>query len=682
MPVRHIVVLLVLACFHAPLASAQPSPPLIDPSAARAIASELSGETAKRNLEQIARHHRIRGSRQFRLAADFIVEQLRSYGIADAHVEEFPADGTQWYGTQRARPAWDAELAELWEVRQDGGRPVRVNRLASFDAMPVTLAQDSESGDVTAPLIDAGAGTRDTDYRGKDVRGKLVLVSSQPEAVAALAIGKHGAAGIVSYAQNQRTAWWGDDETLVRWGHLETFSPHKTFAFMVSLKTARALQARLSSGETVLLQASVKAGQHPGAYSIVTATIPGADPARSREEIAFSCHLDHQRPGANDNASGCVTILEIARTFARLIAEKRLPQPARTLRFIWPPEIEGTTTYLNARPEVAARIKAAIHLDMVGGGPETKAVFHVTRGPASLPSIVNDIAASIGRFVNEQTMEFAARGSSKFPLDAPEGGKEPLEAQLVDFTAGSDHQVYTEGSFRIPAVYLNDWPDRYIHTNGDTAALIDPTKLLRAGFIAGATGWILANLDAAQAPALMQVVRAQAIERAADTVRRQSIAPRGVDLAGFHLSHERALLDSMTRFFPIPPAVRAEADALLSRIEDLVGTPRVDVEMSGDGSVIFRRAADPKGPMSVFGYDYLADKYGADRAATLRIKSARHLWGDGSYEYEVLNLVDGRRTAQQITDAVTAIYGPIALDVVLEYLHALEEIKVLSRVAR
>jgi Zn-dependent M28 family amino/carboxypeptidase len=48
---------------------------------------------------------------------------------------------------------------------------------------------------------------------------------------------------------------------------------------------------------------------------------PVSDPKLKEEEIAFSCHLDHQRPGANDNASGCVTILEVARTLQKLIAE-------------------------------------------------------------------------------------------------------------------------------------------------------------------------------------------------------------------------------------------------------------------------------------------------------------------------------------------------------------------------
>jgi len=75
-----------------------------------------------------------------------------------------------------------------------------------------------------------------------------------------------------------------------------------------------------------------------------------------------------------------VTILEVGRTLQKLISEGKLTRPARTIRFIWPPEIEGTLALLNGKPEFARRIKAAIHMDMVGGGPATKAVFHVTHG--------------------------------------------------------------------------------------------------------------------------------------------------------------------------------------------------------------------------------------------------------------------------------------------------------------
>jgi len=42
-----------------------------------ALAQELSGETAKSNLEFITRFHRMRGSRGFHAAAEHIVKQLR-----------------------------------------------------------------------------------------------------------------------------------------------------------------------------------------------------------------------------------------------------------------------------------------------------------------------------------------------------------------------------------------------------------------------------------------------------------------------------------------------------------------------------------------------------------------------------------------------------------------------------
>jgi len=322
-------------------ATAQTLPFLTEAETA-ALATEISGETAKRNLEGLSREHRMRGSRGFRAAADQVVAELKRYGYGDAHIESFPTDGKIFYGTQRSRPAWNAERGELWELDKDG---VAVQRIASWNAAPITLAQDSWSADVTAELIYVGAGTEDSDYEGKDVKGKIVLTSSQPGAVAAKALPR-GALGIVSYAQNQRTAWYGEDETLIRWGHLDTFATEKTFAFMVSLQEARRLQARLARREQIRLYANVVAGQENGAYDIATATIPGSEPG----EIVFSCHLDHPRPGANDNASGCAAILEAARTLNKLIAAKRLAPPRRTIRFVWPPEIDP-------RPRVPAVVR-------------------------------------------------------------------------------------------------------------------------------------------------------------------------------------------------------------------------------------------------------------------------------------------------------------------------------------
>jgi hypothetical protein len=674
--------MLLLAWLAATGAGASEAPPLLKLPVLSALARETSGESARRHLEYLTRLHRMRGSEEFGAAARHVAEALRNWGLQGVEIESYPADGERFYGTQRSRPAWKADFAELWEM--DGAPPASapVRRVASWEAQPLTLAQDSVSGEAEADLVDVGAGTSEADYAGREVRGRLVLASAQPGAVAPLAVGRHGAAGIVSYAQNQPTAWSGDDDSLVRWGHLEAFAPVRTFAFMVSLRQARTWRERLARGEAVRLRAVVRARREPGAYEIATAVISGQDAALRGQEIAVSCHLDHPRPGANDNASGCAAILEAARTLARLVGEGAIPRPARTVRFVWPPEIEGTMALLAGRPERAARTLAAVHLDMVGGGPETKAVFHVTRGPASLPSFVNDVAEALASFANAETRRFAATGQADFPLVAPEGGREPLRSDLVEFTSGSDHQVYAEGSFRIPAVYMNDWPDRYIHTSRDLPAHIDPTKLKRAAFLAACSAYFLAAMQPADVPGVLEVLRRGALRRAARVLERRSgLAPEeGANLTRFHLAWEAALVDSVERFAPLGAADRAEARRFLAGLGALLGPvpPPPPPAPAGPGTLVYRRNPDVKGPMSVFGYDYLEDRYGSARTAALALPRHEGRWGE-DYAYEALNLVDGRRSVQDVRDALSAINGPVPLPAVAEYLAALAEIGVLRR---
>jgi aminopeptidase YwaD len=655
------------------------APPLLPASEVAALAQELSGEVAKRNLEGIARFHRQRGSQGFHSAAELVAERARTYGLSDVTILQFPADGKIFYGTQRSRPAWDAEFAELWEVKATGdgknqgtGWKPEV-RIGSYEAEPVILAEDSESADVTRDLVDVGEGTKESDYAGKDVAGKLVLAGAQPGAVQDVAVGKFGAAGIVSYAQNQKTAWWGEDENLIRWGHLETFSAHPTFGFMVSLKTARAFRDRLAKGEEIRLHAAVRAGQHAGNYEVVTATIPGSDPKFKDDEIAFSCHLDHQRPGANDNASGCATILEVARTLQKLITEGKLARPARTIRFIWPPEIEGTLALLNGKPEFAQRIKAVVHMDMVGGGPVTKAVFHVTRGPTSLPSFVHDVAWAFGEFVNEQSYQFAAEGHAEYPLVAPEGGKEALLARDTAYTMGSDHDVYQDSSFRIPAIYLNDWPDRYIHTNFDAAANIDPTKLKRAAFIGAASGYYLAGLGEKDLAVLRATLQTGAdIRKAARDIRMSNLPQEVATCADEIEAQEDWRMElELARFL--------HTEVEKGRTEAHPAPCSAEMAHSSDGDLCFRRKGEPRGPLAVFNYDYFADHWQAQHGAEPGLLHYDGLWGEGEeYAYEVLNFVDGVLSAQQVRDRVSLEYGPVPLPLVVEYLRALEKIGVVE----
>ena len=83
--------------------------------------------------------------------------------------------------------------------------------------------------------------------------------------------------------------------------------------------------------------------------------------------------------------------------------------------------------------------------------------------------------------------------------------------------------------------------------------------------------------------------------------------------------------------------------------------------------------------MTAFGYDYFTDHF-AYREKPLGLTIYRGPYGSGGdYTYEVLNLVDGRRTVQEIRDHVSASYGPVPVEMVFEYLHALETIRAIER---
>ncbi|HZI55265.1 MAG TPA: hypothetical protein VFF39_00750, partial [Verrucomicrobiae bacterium] len=100
----------------------------------------------------------------------------------------------------------------------------------------------------------------------------------------------------------------------------------------------------------------------------------------------------------------------------------------------------------------------------------------------------------------------------------------------------------------------------------------------------------------------------------------------------------------------------------------------------GNGLLIFTRNPQPKGPLAVFGYDYFEDHATAAGITTPRLLSYQGLWGAGEeYAYETLNFVDGKSNAQQIRDAVSVEYGPVLLDLIVEYLKALERIGIVSQ---
>jgi hypothetical protein len=100
-----------------------------------------------------------------------------------------------------------------------------------------------------------------------------------------------------------------------------------------------------------------------------------------------------------------------------------------------------------------------------------------------------------------------------------------------------------------------------------------------------------------------------------------------------------------------------------------------------EAALVFRRAKEPKGPLALFEYNYFEDHAKKAGLGEPKLLSYEGLWGGGEeYAYEVLNFVNGKRNAQEIRDAVTTEYGPVPLEMVVEYLKALEKIRIVEQV--
>ena len=672
-----------------------------------AIRDEASGMAPYENLRTLTRLHRVPATPEFEQAAEFMLMRAKEYGLEDAHREQFPIDGKIHYGLMRSHLGWRVEAASLWELKPDH------TLLGDWATDPIRLADYSHSADVDVALIDVGAGPSEADYADKEVRGKIVLADGGLSTVQRMAVIEHGAAGIVSDMPNQTTAWSGLDTTVVRWGHLDAFAP-KGFAFMVSRGTATALREQLKRGRAVMLNAHVKAEVLPDHWTVVTATIPGADPAAG--EVVYSCHLDHQRPGANDNASGCVTILESARLLNTLIRSGKLSRPRRTLRFIWGPEVEGTMAFLSAHPEIRRALRADVHMDMVGGDPcKNKSILHVTETPWSLPSFVTDVGALFAETIREAATVYAEDGSNAEAAvledrnEAP-GTRNEFLADRTPYAEGSDHDDYDSSTIAVPSLYLRDWPDIYIHTDHDTLEQIDATKLRRVALLGAASGYTYAALKAGNADSLLAYFAARAQGRLADGFERaQALAEHtqlepeeawyeARNLLTQMLRREQAELRSFSTYTEGDPekvtefskdleAQNAMLNGWIDRFAEQRGargflTSPPWHEQPGAERIPVR--VGEFGPLTFQNDDVLADRLGSERVSKIKL-----LNGDSDhlsrvqdrgalYAYEIVNFVDGKRSVGEIRDAVAAEYGPISIDVVVDYLKACEEAKIVA----
>jgi aminopeptidase YwaD len=685
--------------------------PLLPYSILDAITDEMSGDLTMQHIQVMSLYHRTEPSREFKQSAEYVQQKLKEYGLADAKIESFPADGKIMYSTFKSRPQWDMEFAELW-LDQPGKE-----RLGSYAETALSIAQYSRSANLKADVIDVGSGTSDSDYAGKSVAGKIVLADGDTNLVHRKAVYEQGALGVIDYRLNLiPTTRQQDLLSLVTQGMIWPLDPEyeqkATFVFMISPRKGRQLHAMLQQGEKVSVHADIKARVGPGEYQVVTATIAGAD--KGEEEFVLSCHLGHPRPGANDNVSGCAAILEIARSLSRAIATRALKRPRRAIRFLFPPENSGTIMYQVAHPEAKSHQVGAMQLDSVGGNPTiTGSILHLFRTPYSMATYMNDVAQNLFQFVSDTNVEkipYRVAFPHQFEprITSVTGTRDNFWGTVDEFFDGSDSFIYSDSSVGVPASYLEDWPDPYFHTSGDLPGNLDPTKLRRSCVIAASIAYAVANANDTDVIRFATETANRARERVADLERDSfdrlylcdadqlaECYDKAANAVGQAYKREALAILSPHRLAGDPVTAESKLSSTrdqfieeertsLQRLSDyyhwLAGVKQTSIvarELSPEEreakTKFPRRNRALIGPMDSFAFDYLTTK--TDSHYRQRYDIFNLPVNSYAFEtaYEALNFADGSRSVLEITRALQAEFGDVPLRAVDQYMGLLAE---------
>ena len=475
----------------------------------RAIINEASGERAMHHVLELVPYPRVRPRSEWDTRfreSEVMVRFAKEYGFSSVEVETFPS-GQSWLATQ----------GELWIVKPES------SKLYDIYDVAVSLCSGSQSGDVTAELVDLGVGSSPADYAGKEVKGKIVLGSASASQLQRLAVAERGALGIVSYwNMGNRDSFPDQVLTQSITGRGQQDKP-QGFGWSISARQGRELAARLTRGGKITLRSIVKAETAPGRMEVVHATIRGD--GSTTQEVMVSAHLyeGYIKQGANDDNSGCAVTLEMGRTLLRLVKEGKLPPVKRTIHFLWVPEISGTMAWLRTHEDVRKRLIADLNFDMEGLGLRmgfSSWVLH--RTPDTVPTFLNDLCASILEFVantNRERVNYRNHGYAfTLPVLAPNGSRDPFYVNIVTYYGASDHAVYLRQG--IPAAMFVTWPDPWYHSSQDTPDKLDSTQFKRAAVVGAAAMSVLASAGDEMAARVAAESLARGAERMGEAQRK------------------------------------------------------------------------------------------------------------------------------------------------------------------
>lgn len=678
-----IVALLCVCALLPARAQEQPNPKTLLPDAAlEAIANEVSGALAYNSVADLGGYEHDRPAAEYAgtyRESEYIVRKAREYGYTNPHLEIF----------SQQNKTWDGEMAELWIEE-----PMR-KLVVSYRDIPACLATGSHSGDVTSDLIYIGRGDQESDYRSRDVKGKLLLVSGSVGAAHSLAVRKYGAAGVVSFYNGSgkpadhpdQIAWSGIDR-----GAAQGDLPNPpAFGIIVSHRMGMELLDLIESGKTVRAHAIVKAAEYPADMEVVTATIPGD--GSSTQEIVLSGHLFEgiAKQGAMDDMSGCATILETGRAYMQLVKKGLLPAPRRTIRFLWVPEISGTNAYLSRYQDEARRMVADINMDMVGEDvTRNHNSLHLFRTPYSAPSYLNDVCQQFFEFVGDTNREKVHNRriayAFRWPILDPTGSRDPFYFDIEKHYGSSDHAVFL--IYGIPAVIFNNWPDIGYHTSEDRPNNADPTQLKRTAFIAGSALSVLASASGFDAVRIAALTNGLAGRRlAAEVAEAINLISRS-SASDFGINYREAIN-------LVSESYRREADAIESATvlagddssaAEAIKTMAADFRARRQGAadrlaslagLVAKQLGVENGPALPTSDDIAAGK----KIPVLKkaLTGLRGFGGEattgltGFYASEARAFVDGKRSILDIRNAISAELGPIETSKVEAYFESLSK---------
>ena len=547
--------LLVVVAGTAPLA-AQSTPVAIPPGAERAYTefkSRVDGNAAMDLVRFMDQYWRISGNPGFNASVDRIRDTLTRAGLA-ARIEEFNSRGRGW-DYQVGTLAF-ADTGEVLLSRERDRVSLCINSFSTPD------------GGIDAPIVDVGAGTP-ADFAGKEVKGAVILGSGPVQQLWQQGVRARGAAGVISTAiapyirpDNPAQFTFPDQWDVFQWGSVPYDADAKAFGFKASLRVAEKIRERLTRGG-VRVKINVQSSFYDGPSRMVVAEIPGT--TASSERIAMVAHI--QEPGANDDASGCGTLMALAIAMHEAIAQKRLPPPGRTLTFIWGDENRASRAWLNAHPDQAKGVQYMFSLDMTGEDTtKTGGSFLIEKqaDPSAVWARPSDPHSAWGA---GEVKASELKGSLLNDLHLAISRRRARDTGWVvkrnPYEGGSDHTEFKNAG--IPSLLNWHFTDRFYHTNLDRPDKTSPAEMVNVGVAVATSGYLLASATEQDALATVRLVSEAAAARLA-LERKQAATPAILD--AWRKWYGEAL-DSAARLQPgaASPAVNAAVVAARAALQ-------------------------------------------------------------------------------------------------------------------